>query len=164
MEGKRMFTRLIFLILIALTLSGCNLLDIKPDKPLPEIADFTQLEQHASEAYDNEDWATAETAYKSLIQQLPGDPQPWFRLGNVYARSNKLDAAVAAYREALVRDHKSSKAWHNMGVIQLRQAANTFLEMQQYTEENDPLSIRARYAVNSIANLIDSGFQPDDKQ
>jgi len=51
-----------------------------------------------------------------------------------------------------------------MGVIQLRQAANTFLEMQQYTEENDPLSIRARYAVNSIANLIDSGFQPDDKQ
>lgn len=159
-----MFTRLIFLILLTLSLCGCNLLDIQPDKPLPEISDFTQLEQQASEAYDNEDWATAETAYKSLTLQLPGDPMPWFRLGNVYARSNNLDAAVAAYREALIRDYKSSKTWHNMGVIQLRQAANTFLEMQQYTEENDPLSIRARYAVNSIANLIDSGFQPDDKQ
>ena len=159
-----MLTRLIFLILIALTLSGCNLLDIQPDKPLPEISDITQLEQQAREAYANEDWATAAAAYKSLTVQLPGNSEPWFRLGNVYARANNLDAAVAAYRESLVRDHKNGKAWHNLGVIQLRQAANTFLEMQQYTEENDPLNFRARYAVNSIANLIDSGFQPDDKQ
>jgi cytochrome c-type biogenesis protein CcmH/NrfG len=164
MEGKRMLARLIFSILITLTLCGCNLLDIQPDQPLPDISDITQLEQQAEEAYAIEDWGTAETAYKSLTLQLPGNPTPWFRLGNVYARTNNLNAAVAAYREALVRDHKSSKAWHNMGVVQLRQAANTFLEMQQYTEENDPLSIRARYAVNSIANLIDSGFQPDDKQ
>ena len=159
-----MLARLIFLILITLTLCGCNLLDIQPDKPLPTISDITQLEQQAKEAYAIEDWATAETAYKSLTQQLPGNPTPWFRLGNVYARTNNLNAAVAAYREALVRDHKNSKAWHNMGVVQLKQAANTFLEMQQYTEENDPLSLRARYAVNSIANLIDSGFQPDDKE
>jgi cytochrome c-type biogenesis protein CcmH/NrfG len=164
MEGKRMLARLIFSILITLTLCGCNLLDIQPDQPAPTISDITQLEQQAEEAYAIEDWATAETAYKSLTLQLPGNPTPWFRLGNVYARTNNLNAAVAAYREALVRDHKNGKAWHNMGVVQLKQAANTFLEMQQYTEENDPLSLRARYAVNSIANLIDSGFQPDDKQ
>jgi len=159
-----MLARLIFLILITLNLSGCNLLNIQPDQPSPTISGINQLEQQAEEAYANKDWVAAEKAYKSLTLQLPGDANPWFRLGNVYARANNLDAAVAAYREALVRDHKSSKAWHNMGVIQLRQAANTFLEMQQYTEENVPLSLRARYAVNSIANLIDSGFQPDDKQ
>lgn len=159
-----MLSRLIFLILIALNLSACNLLNIQADEPSPELSDLADLEKEADEAYKNEDWAAAEAAYKSLAAQVPRDPQPWFRLGNVYARANNLDAAVAAYREALIRDHKSSKAWHNLGVIQLRQAANTFLEMQQYTEENDPLGIRARYAVNSIANLIDSGFQPEGKQ
>lgn len=157
-------TRLIFLILITLSLSGCNLLNIQADQPTPELSELADLEKKANEAYENEDWATAEEAYKSLSAQVPRDPQPWFRLGNVYARANNLDAAVAAYKEALIRDHKNSKAWHNLGVIQLRQSANTFLEMQQFTEENDPLSIRARYAVNSIANLIDSGFQPDDRQ
>ena len=156
--------RLIFIIIITLNFIGCNLQNLQAEKPSPDLADITQLEQTAKKAYLSEDWATAEKAYKKLTLQIPGDVEPWFRLGNIYARTNKLDAAVATYREALIRDPKNSKIWHNLGVIQLKQAANTFLEMQQYTEENDPLGIRARYAVNSIANLIDSGFQPGEKQ
>ena len=159
-----MRTSIIFLILVSHNLVGCNLQNIQSDKPSPELSDIVQLEQTAKKAYLDEDWATAVEAYKKLTLQLPGEVEPWFRLGNIYARTNNLDAAVATYREALIRDLKNSKIWHNLGVIQLKQAANTFLEMQQYTEENDPLSLRARYAVNSIANLIDSGFQPDDKQ
>jgi len=159
-----MRTSIIFLILVSHNLVGCSLQNIQSDKPSPELSDIVQLEQTARKAYLDEDWATAEKAYKNLTLQIPGDAEPWFRLGNIYARTNNLDAAVATYREALIRDPKNSKIWHNLGVIQLKQAANTFLEMQQYTEENDPLSLRARYAVNSIANLIDSGFQPDDKQ
>ena len=159
-----MRTSIIFLILVSHNLVGCSLQNIQSDKPSPELSDIVQLEQTAKKAYLSEDWATAEKAYKNLTLQIPGDAEPWFRLGNIYARTNNLDAAVATYREALIRDPKNSKIWHNLGVIQLKQAANTFLEMQQYTEENDPLSLRARYAVNSIANLIDYGFQPDDKQ
>jgi len=156
--------RLIFLILITLNLCGCNLLNIQADKPRPVLSELTDLEKRAREAYINEDWETAEEAYRNLTLQLPGEAEPWFRLGNVYARTNQLNAAVATYREALIREPSNSKVWHNMGVIQLKQAANTFLEMQQFTEENDPLAIRARHAVNSIANLIDSGFQPGEKQ
>ncbi len=159
-----MRTSIIFLILVSHNLVGCSLQNIQSDKPSPELSDIVQLEQTAKKAYLSEDWATAEKAYKNLTLQIPGDAEPWFRLGNIYARTNNLDAAVATYREALIRDPKNSKIWHNLGVIQLKQAANTFLEMQQYTEENDPLSLRARYAVNSIANLIDSGFQPGNKQ
>lgn len=156
--------RLIFIIIIALNCVGCNIQNLQADKPSPNLEDITQLEQTAKKAYLNEDWETAEKAYKKLTLQIPSEVEPWFRLGNVYARTNKTDAAVVTYREALIRDPKNSKIWHNLGVIQLKQAANTFLEMQQYTEENDPLGIRARYAVNTIANLIDSGFQPGEKQ
>ncbi len=153
---------LAFLIITSLSLIGCNLQNIQSDRPSPDLSEIAQLEQEAKKAYRNGDWATAEKAYQRLTVQIPGEVEPWFRLGNVYARTNQLDAAVATYREALIREPKNSKTWHNLGVIQLKQAANTFLEMQQYTEENDPLGLRARHAVNSIANLIGSGFQPGD--
>ncbi len=153
---------LVFLIITSLSLIGCNLQNIQSDGPPLDLSEITQLEQEAKKAYLNEDWATAEKAYQKLTIQIPGDVEPWFRLGNIYARTNQLNAAVATYREALIREPSNSKVWHNMGVIQLKQAANTFLEMQQYTEENDPLSLRARHAVNSIANLISAGFQPGD--
>lgn len=155
---------LVFLIITSLSLIGCNLQNIQSDRPSPDLSEIAQLQQEAKKAYRNGDWATAEKAYQRLTVQIPGDVEPWFRLGNVYARTNQLDAAVATYREALIREPKNSKVWHNLGVVQLKQAANTFLEMQQYTEENDPLSLRARHAVNSIANLIDSGFQPEDRK
>ena len=158
-----MRTSIIFLILVSHNLVGCSLQNIQSDKPSPELSDIVQLEQTAKKAYLSEDWATAEKAYKNLTLQIPGDAEPWFRLGNIYARTNNLDAAVATYREALIRDPKNSKIWHNLGVIQLKQAANTFLEMQQYTEENDPLGVRARFAVNSIANLINTNFQPENE-
>ncbi len=154
---------LVFLIITSLNLIGCNLQNIQSDRPSPDLSDVTQLEQEANKAYRNEDWATAEKAYQRLTIQIPGDIEPWFRLGNVYARTNQLDAAVVTYREALTRDPENSKIWHNLGVIQLKQAANTFLEMQQYTEENDPLGVRARFAVNSIANLINTNFQPENE-
>ncbi len=155
---------LIILILSTIQLTACNLQNIQADKPASDLSEVAQLEQQARTAYQTEDWATAEKAYRDLTIQVPAEAEPWFRLGNVYARSNKLDAAVATYREALIRDPNNSKIWHNMGVIQLKQAANTFLEMQQYTGENDPLGLRARHAVNAIADLIDSGFQPDDER
>ena len=159
-----MLVRLALLIFITFNFIGCNLQNIQSEKPALDLSEMAKLEQAARQAYLEEDWATAEIAYKKLTVQVPANVEPWFRLGNVYARTNQLDAAVVTYREALIREPKNSKIWHNLGVIQLKQAANTFLEMQQYTEENDPLGIRARHAVNSIANLIDSGFQPDEKQ
>ena len=97
MEGKKMSARLVFLILITLNFIGCNLQNLQADKTSPDLADITKLEQTAKKAYLDEDWATAEKAYKSLTLQIPGDVEPWFRLGNVYAHTNNHDAAVATY-------------------------------------------------------------------
>ena len=159
-----MLARLVLLMFITLNFIGRNLQNLQSDKPSPELANIAQLEQTAKKAYLSEDWATAGKSYQSLTLKIPSDVEPWFRLGNVCARTNNLDAAVATYREALLREPRNSKIQHNLSVVQLKQAANTFLEMQHYTEENDPLCVRARHAVDSIANLIGSDFQPDEKQ
>ena len=145
----------ILFTLVALT--GCNQLNIiQPDKNLP---DLVATQQRADAAYRNEDWKAAEKDYVYLAKNTPGEVEPWFRLGNIYARTNQLDAAVATYREALVRDPKNSKIWHNLGIVQLRQATNTFIEMLQYTDENDPLNQRAKHVVNAVSDLMATGFE-----
>ena len=149
------------LLLITLNfLAACNLQNLQPSADATKII---EVEKRAYEAYQKEDWALAEREYRYLVQQVPGQPDPWFKLGNIYARTGQLDFAISTYREALVRDPKNSKIWHNLGVVQLRQATNTFAEMLQYTNESDPLHGRAQHVVNSVTDLMATGFVPPDE-
>lgn len=143
-----------FLLLIT---SGCNQLNIQPaaDKNLDNIV---ELQQQAEKAYQAQDWATAERAYRQLSEKVPSQVEPWFRLGNIYARTERLDAAVAAYRNALLRNSKNGKIWHNLGIVHLRQATTTFIDMLENTDANDPLNDRARYVVTAVGQILETGF------
>ena len=145
------------LVITIAVLAGCNTLDIKP-VVTDDSTNYIEIEKRADEAYQKEDWNGAEKDYALLAKKVPKNVEPWFRLGNIYARTDRLDAAVAAYREALIRDQKNSKIWHNLGIVQLRQATNTFIEMMQYTDPSDPLNQRAKLMVNAVSNLLSEGF------
>ncbi len=93
-----------------------------------------EVSAEAAAAYEQQDWAAAEVLYAELVTLLPQNAEYWFRLGNCYTRTGKPDEAVVAYREALVRDPELSKAWYNMGLVQLRQSVNSFQQMSQYAE------------------------------
>ncbi len=151
---RKYFIQLLF---ITTVLSGCNELNIQPSATTTDLGEYLEIQNRANEAYQKEDWKNAEKDYKLLTQKTPGDVEPWFRLGNIYARTNNLDMAVSAYREALVRDQKNSKIWHNLGIVQLKQATNTFIEMVEYTDINDPLNKRARIYVNGMEDLMAAG-------
>lgn len=151
---KRIFP---FLLLL---LAGCNQGFVMPgtgDSNLIVVRD------RAEAAYNQENWVTAEREYTYLTKEAPGEAEFWARLGNIQARTNKLDAAVLSYREALVRDSKNNKTWHNLGVVQLRQASNTYIEMLRYTDERDPLHQRARHMAKAINDLLTSDFEPRAK-
>jgi cytochrome c-type biogenesis protein CcmH/NrfG len=147
--------------IVFFVLSGCNIQNLQQSGP--DLENIVQVEQRANTAYQNEDWQSAEKEYLELTRQIPDQAEPWFRLGNIYARMDRLDAAVAAYRNALVRDKDYSKAWHNLGIVHLRQATTTFKDMLQHTSKDDPLNQRAIYVVNSVSDLMASGFEPTDK-
>ncbi|HEY3487445.1 MAG TPA: tetratricopeptide repeat protein, partial [Gammaproteobacteria bacterium] len=111
-------------------------------------------------AYADADWPVAERRFKALIERVPGEGEFWFRLGNIYARTHRPEEAVAAYKEALMRQNIKSKTWHNMGIIYLREAANAFTKMLEGMDPGDPLSPRA-YALNdAIYKLLNSGDIP----
>ena len=125
-----------------------------PERPQPRALDVAAARSAGESAYAASDWRAAEPHYRALVEAVPQDAELWFRLGNIYARIEQPDAAVVAYREALVRDGSLGKAWFNMGVIQLRQAANSFLKMQVHTAAGDPTLARGEAAYAAIMDIL----------
>lgn len=139
--------------LLALALGACSQSPAKPDKPAAQ--DLAEIYRLAAAAYEAQDWAASERHYLNLTRGAPEEVEPWFKLGNVYARTQRYDRAIACYREALVRDSRNLKAWHNIAVTQLREAGASFLELEMLTAEDDPLhekSVRIQRTIDELVN------------
>lgn len=144
-------------LVLVLFLSGCNTQTVRESDPVA-------VRDHADAAYRNEDWQTAEQDYFFLTRNASAGAEDWFRLGNIYARTNRPDEAIAAYREALQQDQSNSDVWFNLGMVQLRQATQTFIDMVNHTDVQDPLNLRARYAVTTITELLETRFHTPDAE
>lgn len=155
-------TRSVLLLLPVMILAGCQPQNVRPDAAGAgdnNSGNAIELQQRAYQAYQQGDWQAAEKAYVALTRQVPQEAEPWFRLGNVYAHLEQPGQAVAAYQEALVRDPGHGKAWHNMGIVQLRQAMNSFLHLQNATEAGDPLNARAQTMLDTVTRILEQDFE-----
>jgi len=142
------------IIALLLNLTACNLAEIKEDNGETPDIDMYELKSQADRAYSNDDLVASERDYKILVQEIPGVALHWFRLGNIYVRTNRPAEAVKLYREAVLRDPKYSKAWYNLSIIQLKQTAYSLNEMLLYTDINDPLYNKAKDMLDGIQTII----------
>lgn len=53
----------------------------------PSGKDTVTLVQDADLAYTQGNWARAESQYRQITQRVPGDAYAWFKLGNLYMRT-----------------------------------------------------------------------------
>ena len=106
-----------FLSFALLVLTGCA---VKSE----QVADTDSqlLHREAQAAYDQGDDARAEQVYKKLTTLGPQDAETWFRLGNIYARTNKPQIAQEAYLKSLSLKDTDPRVWNNLGIVMLRQA------------------------------------------
>ena len=107
--------------------------------PLDPDADVITINREAELAYEGGESAKAEALYKSLVRKIPNDAETWFRLGNLYARGNRPDEAANAYQRALLANNADPRAWHNLGVVRLRQAWASMLQAHEYLKPGQPL-------------------------
>ena len=119
--------------------------------------DVKSAATRAEESYAKGDWRTAAEAYRVLVDAMPQDANLWFRYANALTRADQPDQAVRAYREVLVRDARYSKAWFNMGIVQLREAANSFQHMQGNIAPDDPMGVQARQAYAAVMKILGEG-------
>jgi len=138
---------------VLVALLACEQTQTKPDEDQP--LDLVEVYNLAAQAYAEKNWTESEKYYVTLTREAPGEAEPWFKLGNIYARTLRPEFAVKAYRETLVRDNRHVKAWHNMAVIQLREAAESFSHVEQLAEEGDALykkSVKIQHTIDELVN------------
>ena len=157
-----MIGRPLALSLLVLTLSACGDGRVRPSEAPDRAGEVLPAEpeallEAAETAYSDRNWQTAEAAYRELARQVPREIEPWFRLGNIYARTDRPEAAVDAYKEALVRDPGLAKAWHNMATVHLRQAANAFLQLRSHVKPESPEDLQAAAMYRAIIDLMGEG-------
>ena len=126
-------------VLAAALCSGCATGNSYEAKPLDPDADLVTINREAELAYESGEAAKAEALYKSLVRRMPNDAETWFRLGNLYARNNRPEEAANAYQKALLANNADPRAWHNLGVVRLRQAWAAMLQAHENLRPGLPL-------------------------
>jgi Flp pilus assembly protein TadD len=139
-----------FSVLGVLLLAGCASHAPRADR----AGALAGLETRAAQDYAAGRYAQALAAYRQLVEQVPKDPQLWFRLGNVQTRLQQLDGAADAYLKVLALSPRDAKAMHNLGVVRLRQAEAAFAQSAASAGATQP-ALRSRSArlADGIARL-----------
>jgi tetratricopeptide (TPR) repeat protein len=93
--------KLIFVLLFSLVLwfSSGPMSPSYADTPEPESIESLRLK--AFDATNRADFATAETYWTQLLDQLPNEAAIWSNRGNARVSQNKLEAAIADYERAI---------------------------------------------------------------
>lgn len=149
-----MISRMVIVVLL-MVLAGCTALPVtRQVQPTASVEDLFEIEKLASAAYESSNWLESEKHYSVLVVKDPEQSLYWLRLGNIFARTNRPDASITAYREALIRDPALTNAWYNMAIIQLKQAVYSFNEMQLHVDPEDPVAIQSQKILEGILSLI----------
>ena len=152
-------------VLCILALSGCANLNAPPSTSVPtppststpaapaasasapatprQPADPAFIEERARQAVETGRWDVAEGYYLQLTRARPGDAEPWFQLGNLYAEQGRLDSAERAYREAL-RRRDEVRTLHNLGLVQIKLGIGALREAQRRLPADDPIQEQTR--------------------
>ena len=147
-------SRFFIVTILVLSLAACSQLGMKDEIKEEPKQDLFELQKQADVSYLNDDMLASERDYQILVTELPEIPLHWFRLANIYVRTNRPVAAINLYREAVVRDPTYSKAWFNMGIVQLKQTAYSLNEMLIYVDRNDPMYAKAKELLDGIKAII----------
>lgn len=128
-------------MLLGFMLTGCA--GMSGNSELPQRSDLFQLSNDAQLAYEAGEDAKAEQLYMALLRKTPNDPEIWFRLGNLYARAHRPDAAADAYQRVLSINSTEHRAWYNLGIVRLRQGWAALIQANSYSVDNDPIRLES---------------------
>lgn len=123
--------KLILLIGAALTLQGCSTLNKQNAAPNILIT--------ADAHYQAGQLVQAEHLYREVVKKAPRISLAWYRLGNIYVRTNQLDAAIVAYENAILYNPYEELYWVNLSLTREMQSQRVAYQGLVYLPESDAL-------------------------
>ncbi len=139
----------------ALVLASCQTFDSRTVK-------LNELKARALEAYTKEDMEKAERSYRKALQIDKADFEVLFRLGNVYARTNRIDEAITKYEETIELKPNFAPVWRNLAVLRLRQGMAALMKSQQLLKLEDPLFESNQAMIDVVSKGLNSGSSAGD--
>lgn len=117
--------RATIVLMLALAAAGCAGRDraVKSD-----AGSLLEIDSKAESAYRSGDDESAAQLYRVLVESTPNESPYWYRLANTLVRVGNYNDAALAYQRTLVLDPKNARAWHNLGIVRLRQAQQSFAQ------------------------------------
>lgn len=135
------------LILVpALLLGGCAMLP-------GDTGNLYDLRRDAQLAYTGGEDQRAEKLLIGLTRAVPNDAEAWFYLGNLYARTNRPDLATHAYQKSLMLNGGDARAWHNIGVVRVREAWAAFIQAHSLSRSDDPLHAKLEALIGAMEKI-----------
>ncbi|HEY4145324.1 tetratricopeptide repeat protein [Pinirhizobacter sp.] len=132
--------------------SGPTASSPKPAGP-GQLSQVLSLEKQAAEDYQAHRDAQAAGDYGKLVKLVPDDPNYWYMLGNAYVRSGQPELAVRSYNQSIMRDPNNAHAWHNLGVIRLRQARAAFTSSARLARAGDSVQASSQRIANALTTI-----------
>ncbi len=124
--------------------------------------DISVYGQQANQAYSQGNYKLASEKYRVLVKKDPKNSLFWFRLANAYAKDNEHEKAVKAYQKTLSLEPGYTKAWYNMGLMQMQLALKTFLDFQKTVPPDNPIRIKTDQNIDGLFQLL--GKKPASKE
>lgn len=143
-------------LVVLLALAGCaSSAPTLRGKPEQQLGTVLELQKKANTAYQGGNITEAVQDYTELTQMIPDEPNYWFLLGNALVKAQEPDQAVVAYNQAIIRNPRHTRAWHNLGVIRLRQAQAAFVSSAETANAGDPIQQNSRRVAEALARVND---------
>lgn len=136
-------------LLLSVILAGCA--TTKPSTR--RLADVINTQDQADAAYHANDMQHAAALYLQLTKMVPQEADYWYMLGNAYVRTQEPDKAVQAYEQAIARNPNHTRAWHNLGIVRMRQAMAAFVSSASTAKPDDPMYRVSNDLANELARI-----------
>lgn len=143
------------MLLGAALVAGCATSSTAAKTSTPErrLADVLTTQHDADAAYHAGNLDTAATLYLQLTKLIPQEANYWYLLGNTYVRMQQPDLAVQAYQQAIMRHPKHARAWHNLGIVRMRQAEAAFVSSASTATVADPMHDVSSHLADALATI-----------
>jgi tetratricopeptide (TPR) repeat protein len=151
--------------LLTVLLAGCGTAPFAKT-PTQRLTYVLDTQQRADAAYRSGDTEHAGALYLQLTKTIPQEADYWYMLGNTYVRTQQPDQAVQAYQQAIARNPNHTRAWHNLGIVRMRQAMAAFVSSASTAKAEDPMHEVSTLLVDELARIGSGGVnggKPEDQ-
>ncbi len=132
---KKILLKPFCLLVIAVFCASCASSNVKQDIACTKkILSVIEISKNATLAYEQSDFELAEKLFKQVVNADPDNVRAWFKLGNIFANTERPMAAIDAYHKVLELEPDNVKAKHNLGIVYLEQSQRYLGESRDSSE------------------------------